>query len=183
AGRLRASRAWTSVNLRQARITVGIYLSEAETQKIVAAIRKGQGSLPLLQALTRTYQDMERLSAGGGAPFRMLREDGEAGEAFEDFAAHRGKLLPPALTAQLRQHLRAWVMPALTKWTRANAEAFVRAAGHPDPGVTVRIRLTAVPGLDAIGKMLRGGAAAPSGASLRGTPSIAISVTPGRGGK
>jgi len=183
ARRLRASRAWASVNMRQARITVGIYLSEAETQKIVAAIRKGQGSLALLQALTRTYQDMERLSAGGQAPLRMLREDGEDGETFEDFAAQRGKLLPPGLTAQLRQRLRAWVMPALTKWARANAEAFVRAAGHPDPGVTVRIRLTAVPGLDAIRRMLRGGASAPAGAALRGTPSIAISVTPGRGGK
>jgi len=31
----------------------------------------------------------------------------------------------------------------------ANAEAFVRAAGHPDSGVTLRIRLTAVPALDA----------------------------------
>jgi hypothetical protein len=180
ARRLLASRAWTSVNLRQARITVGIYLSEAETQKIVAAIRKGQGSLPLLQALTKTYQDMERLSAGGQAPSRIQREDGEA---FEDFASRGGKLLPPGITAQLRQRLRAWVMPALTKWARANAEAFVRAAGHPDSGVTLRLRLTAVPGLDMIGKMLRGGAAAPSATALRGTPSIAISIKPGRGDK
>jgi hypothetical protein len=183
ATRLGASRAWTTVNLRQARVTVGIYLSEAEAQKIVEAIRKGQGNLPLLQALTRTYQDMERLSAGAQAPVRILREDGEDGEAFEAFAAHRGRLLPPGFTAQLRRRLRAWVMPALTNWTRANAEAFVRAAGHPEPGVTIRIRLTAVPGLDVIGRIVRGGAAAPSSASLRGTPSIAISVTPGRGRK
>lgn len=183
AARLRASRAWTTVNLRQARITVGIYLSEAEAQKIAEAIRKGQGSLSLLQALGRTYQDMERLSAGGQASLRILREDGEDGEAFEEFAARKSRLLPPGLTAQLRRRLRAWVLPALTNWTKANAEAFVRAAGHPDPGVTLRIRLTAVPGLDTIASILRGGAGAPTSASLRGAPSIAISVTPGRGRK
>jgi hypothetical protein len=36
------------------------------------------------------------------------------------------------------------------KQVRVNAEAFLRAAGHPDFGVTIRIRLTAVvPAIDA----------------------------------
>jgi hypothetical protein len=177
AARLTASRAWTTVNLRQARISVGIYLSEAEAQAIAEAIRKGRGSLPLLQALIQTYREMEQLSAGGQAPVRIVREDSEDGEAFEEFAARAGRLLSPGFTAQLRRRLRAWVMPALTNWARANAEAFVRAAAHPDPGVTLRIRLTAVPGLDL---MARAGAAVPSANSMRGNPSIAISVTPGK---
>lgn len=179
--RLAPSRAWTSVNLRKGRVTVGLYLSEAEAQRVVEAIRTGQGGLALLKALTGAYQEMERLSSSGMAPAQIQREDGEQLEELEEFAFRGARSLPAGLKAVLRRQLRSWVMPALAKWVRTNAEAFARAAAHPEAGVTVRIRLTSVPGLGALAQQIRGRlgqAGAPP--SLRGTPAITITVTPGR---
>jgi hypothetical protein len=184
AQRLMPSRAWIVVNLRQSRITVGFYLSEAEAQRIIVAIRQGSGGAALLQALTAAYRAMDKSRSPHGH-MRILREDGED---FEEVAAPLGKLvgglLPPSVTALLRRRLRAWALPALANWVKTNLEAFARAAGHPDPGVTIRVRLTGVPGLNLLGpamKALPGGGAAGALSALRGTPSISISVTPGRG--
>ena len=71
-------------------------------------------------------------------------------------------------------------MPALAAWARNNGEAFARAAAHPDPGVTVRIRLTSVPGLDVLAQTAGGSSAAATKTALRGTPTISISVVSGR---
>jgi hypothetical protein len=108
----------------------------------------------------------------------VLREEGED---FEEFAAAFRRVASGA-TGALRKRVRAWVLPALAAWVRANAEAFARAAAHPDDGVTLRVRLNGVPGLD----LLRPVSTAPGGAGTaapripRGTPSIDITVTPGR---
>ena len=183
AQRLAPSRAWTVVNLRQSRVTVGFYLSEAEAQRIVVATRQGSGGPALLQALTAAYRAMETSSSPRGH-IRILREDSEA---FEDLAAPpaaaAGRLVPPSFTAFLRRRLRAWVLPALATWAKTNAEAFARAAGHPDPGVTIRVRLTAVPGLNLLGQGMKTLPVRMAGAlnTVRGTPSVTISVMPGRG--
>ena len=171
--RLSPSRTWTVVNLRRASITVGMYLSEADAQTAAEGVRQGRGSAALLQSLVGIYK--AGAQTGASAPdgrLRVVREDSEDHEEF----APSGPSLPPATVAALRRRLDAWVLPALANWTRDNAEAFARAAAHPDPGVTVRIRLTSVPGLDAIA---RGDTSIAPGA-LRGTPSIAITVTSGR---
>jgi len=182
AARLAPSRAWASVDLRRGRITVEIYLSEAEAQGISNIIRQGRGAPALLQALTQAYKAMEQSAAHRHGRIRTIRQDGED---FENLAARAGSLLPPALTGMLRKRLRAWILPALAKWTKNNAEAFARAAAHPDAGVTIRVRLAGVPGLDLLGKAaaaMRGGSV-PTGilGALKGTPQIAITVTPGRG--
>ncbi len=177
AARLAPSRAWTVVNLRRGRVTVGIFLSETEAQRIVEAIRQGRGGMSLLQALTDAYQSLDRLASSAQGHIRIVREDSEA----EDFAAPTGQFLPPGLMAPLRKRLRSWVLPALASWARTNAEAFARAAAHPDAGVTIWVRLTSVPGLDIGGQaaaVLRGSATAAS--ALSGTPTIAISIAPGR---
>jgi hypothetical protein len=174
ATRLAPSRAWTVVNLRRAKITVGLYLSEADAQVAAEGIRQGRGSTALLQALTNVYKLAAQPTATApNGHLRVVREDSEDHEEL----APAGPALPPAITAQLRRQLDAWVLPALAGWARDNGEAFARAAAHPDPGVTVRIRLTSVPGLDA----LAGGASAAAAKNaLRGTPAISISVTSGR---
>ena len=175
------TRAWTVINLRKARITVGFYLSETESQTVVAAIRAGRGGPALLQALMAAYKVMDAAGKGGRGRLRILREEGED---FEEFAAKIGKLAS-GLTGSLRKRLRAWVLPALAAWVRANAEAFARAAAAPEDGVTIRVRLTGVPGLDLLGRV-PGLAGLPGVPKLavpkipRGTPSINITVTPGR---
>lgn len=177
ATRLAPSRAWTVVNLRRSKITVGMYLSEAEAQAVAERIRRGQGSAALLQALTTAYKAASQPTAAApNGPLRIVREDSED---HEDLAP-AGPALPPATAALLRRRLDAWVLPALASWARNNGEAFARAAAHPDPGVTVRVRLTAVPGLDALAQGAGGAGAAAAKNALRGTPSISISLTSGR---
>lgn len=178
AGRLAPSRAWTVVNLRRAKITTGLYLSEADAQRVAEGIRQGRGGIVLLQALTSLYRTAAQRSAA--APHGHLRIVSEDSEDHEDLTPTAAPVLAGATITALRKRLDGWVLPALAAWARNNGEAFARAAAHPDSGVTVRIRLTSVPGLESIGRA--DGAAAVMHA-LRGTPAIAISVTPGRGRK
>jgi hypothetical protein len=172
------TRAWTVINLRKARITVGFYLSETEAQTVVTAIRAGRGGPALLQALMTAYKMMDAAGKSGRGLLRILREDGED---FEEFAAKISRLAS-GLTGSLRKRLRAWVLPALAAWVRTNAEAFARAAASPEDGVTIRVRLTGVPGLDLLGKLpgLPGPLKLAVPKIPRGTPSINITVTPGR---
>jgi hypothetical protein len=181
AARLAPSRSWTVVNLPRSRITVSLYLSEAEAQTLVGAIRQGRGGPALLQALTTAYRAGERSGFAKPGHLRMIREDGED---FESLNARTSRLLPSGFSGFLRRRLRAWVLPALASWARENGEAFARAAAHPDAGVTIRVRLTSVPGLDLLGqasKAGRGDSIVPGSMNaLRGTPTIAITVAPGR---
>jgi len=172
--RIAPSRTWIVVNLRKSRITVGFYLSEVEAQGVAEAIRQGRGTQALLKVLVDAYRTADRSPVGAAsARVRVLREDGEDFEALAARAAPRA----PAAFAALRRRLRAWVMPALANWARTQGEAFARAAAHPDPGVTLRVRLTSVPGLELLS---RPNATRASADALRGTPAIAITVSPGR---
>ena len=103
------------------------------------------------------------------------------GARTSNFAANLGKIAS-GLTGSLRKRLRAWVLPALAAWVRSNAEAFARAAAAPENGVTIRVRLTGVPGLDLLGRLpgLPGLPKLAVPKIPRGTPSINITVTAGR---
>ncbi|RYF13705.1 MAG: hypothetical protein EOO30_20515 [Comamonadaceae bacterium] len=171
------SRATIRVNQRRGRATVTFYLSEDEAQAIAAAIRKGRGAQPLLQALTAAWRAVERTAAATGTPVPVQRED-------EDLAAvprGRSRQVKPSLAAQLRRVLARLVLPALAEWSRTGAEAFARAAAHPEPGVTLRVTLTSVPGLAAscasCGSATLGKA---GGSMIRTRPPVAVSVQPGR---
>lgn len=180
AARLAPSRAWIRTDLSRGRIAVGFYLSEAETQRVVAAIRQGNGGNALLQSLNAAFRAMTGAGAAASARPRVLREDSEDSEELLPALRRR---MPAQLKALLHRRLAGWVLPALANWVKTNSEAFVRAAAHPDAGVTIRVELSAVPGLGTIAQAaaaaVRGGGAAVLSA-LRGTPTIAISVAPGR---
>jgi hypothetical protein len=176
APRLAPSRAWMRTNLRAGRITIGIFLSETESQSVVAALRQGKGGAALLQALVNTYRMMDQSSPQSRESAGVQKEDSED---FEELAFPRRNPAPKGIGTALRARVRAWVLPALAEWVRTNAEAFARAAARPDSGVTVLIRLTALPGLDALQKAVSGGLSSVL-PQLRGTPAIAISVKPGR---
>jgi hypothetical protein len=179
AARTAPSRAWIRINPRRARITVGLYLSEAEAQTIVQAIRQGRGGTSLLQALVALYREMDQSAAGTLGRVRIAREEHE--EEYEELAPGVRHMLPQTVKAALRRKLRAWIMPALASWVRNNGEAFARAAAHPDAGVTIRIQLSAVPGLDLIRRIAAGDVGAGSFGAVGGRPAISISVLPGRG--
>jgi hypothetical protein len=179
AGRTGASHSWTVLNLRRSRVVVGLYLSEADAQQIAAAMRGGQGGPALLAALVQGYRKADGSFAKPLGRLRILREDQEDSE---DLSASRARLIAPAVLGAFRKQLRAWVLPALASWARTNGEAFARAVADPQPGVTVRLVLTAVPGLDLIGQAVTAGKPTTPGAlaSLAGKPSIEIGVTSGR---
>lgn len=176
--RLAPSRAWLSVNAPKGRIVIGLYLSESDAQQIAEAIRKGSGTASLLKALLQA----SRTIGLGTAPRAVQKEDQE--EAEEQLAGSLGRMAPAAILKALRRRLAAWVLPELAKWVKASSEAFVRAAQHPDPGVTIRVRLAGVPGLGQI-RQIAAGVALPGGIAnvlhaMRGKPAINISVVPGR---
>jgi len=165
-----AGRVWLAVDPSKARILVGFYLSEAEAQEVGGALRAGRGALPLLSKLFASLKQIARPQneAEGDAFEPPLGEDGESLEAF---AAKRG--LSRGTKQRLRKRIAAWALTALAGWLRDNADAFTRAVAHPDPGVTLRVRLNDVPGLakhDAAAVL----------AALRAKPVVAISVSPGR---
>lgn len=185
--RSRPSRAWTRIDLARARIVVGFYLSEAEAQGLVAAVRDGRGTGPLLQALMGLYRTVDPSATRGRGGGRVVREANEGFADFEEFEGLAGAakpMIPRAVKSMLRKRLRAWLLPALAKWVGENSEAFARAAAHPDPGVTIRAQLTGVPGLDLVKQVasgLKGGVSALGALrALRGSPVIAFTVAPGR---
>jgi hypothetical protein len=127
----------------------------------------------------KAYRNLDGSFSRPLGRIRIVREDREDRE---ELTMSRIRLLAPAVVAAFRSRLRGWVLPALAAWARTNGEAFARAVAHPDSGVTVRIVLTAVPGLDAIGRSIIAGTALTPAAigSLVAKPTIEITVQPGR---
>jgi hypothetical protein len=172
--RIAPGRIWMTINPAKARITLGLYLSEAEAQKIAEGMRQGHGHAALLSSLfagvKQAAQPQATAKASGGA-------EGE-GEEFEDFVAGAGRSLPVGFVQLLRRRIGEWALPAVAAWLRENAQAFQRAAAHPDPGVTLRVRLNGVPGLAA---STTGTPPASLIGALRGTPAISVSVGSSKG--
>ncbi|MET7246820.1 hypothetical protein ABZT49_26040 [Methylobacterium sp. EM32] len=157
-------------------ITVRYFLSEPQAQGLAQAVRAG-GSAALMQALTELMGGLRR--HGAACPTCRTGELEAEGFDTEEFA-FGPRALRQALRHRLARQVRRWLLPALARWVRDHAEAFLRAAQHPASGVTIRAELTAVPGLslldDPRGALTPGQAAS----AFRGTPSIAIAVVPGR---
>jgi hypothetical protein len=114
----------------------------------------------------------------GRVSISIYLSESDAQSAAEAIRKGRGGLgLVQIVTRLLKtadRRLRASVLPAISSWVRSNTEAFVRAAAHPEPGVTLRVQLTGVPGLQQIAQ---GGGVH---GKTHGAPGIAISVLPGR---
>ena len=178
--RLAPSRAWVAINYAKGRITLGLYISEAEAQKIATAVRGGGGSAPLLRAILQAGRSI----GVSTAPRLAQSEDQEEFEEEEFSAGGIRRWMPRPFGKLIRRRIAAWALPALAKWTRENTSAFVQAAMDPAAGVTVRVKLSAIPGFDVL-RQLRGGRPGAGGATslinaLKGTPQLSISVTAGR---
>ncbi len=174
--RARPTRSWLSMARGGAQIVAGFYLSEAEAQRVAEAMRQGRGHGVLLKALVDTFRRTARARSEAEAEGEAFAEEGEE---FDNFSARAASRFPAGFKTLLRRRIGAWIMPALAGWVRTNSEAFLRAAAHPDAGVTVRVQLSGVPGLT------QGTAGKPPtlttlARSLRGTPAMTISVVPGR---
>jgi hypothetical protein len=160
--RLAAGRGRIRIDRRHGRVSIALFFSEGEAQRITSFIRSGKGHGALLQALTKAYRELDPGALGAS----VLREDEQL---IEDLAPGVSRLT--RLPALLARRLRGWILPTLAKWAAANAEAFVRAAASPESGVTVKISLTRVHGLGQSAAALRVPVSAPV---------TAITVKPGR---
>lgn len=178
--RIAPGQIWIAVDSAKSRITVGVYLSEAEAQSIAESMRSGRGHGELLRLLMSGFKTLGQAATEAEGPGGAIYEDGEE---FEDFASRAGTRLPAEFKTLLRRRVAAWALPALAEWLRGNSEAFLRAAAHPDPGVKLRIRLSNVPGL---AKAVAGGEALTLGAltaAMQGKPAATVMVSPGSGRK
>ena len=166
-------RAWIAINPAKARISVGFYLSETDAQLLAGAIRSGRGHGEVLRRILTAYRSLTgKDDATGG----LVHEDGED---MAVFAATTGSRLPQGFLPLLRKKVESWALPALSEWLKANSEALLLAAAHPDPGVRLRIRMSDVPGL---AKAVTGGEGltlAALQAAMKNKPGIAISVSSG----
>lgn len=158
AARVAASRLWVRPK-GPGQVTVGFHFSEADAQRIAETLRQGLGVAALLQTVAGL---MGSSRLGQRRDLARLRGEDEA-QAFEELAAGRGAGLLPG--RRLLARLRRWVLPAVSAWARDNTEAFLRAAAHPDAGVTLRVRIAGLP----------------SGPTVQAKPSIAVSIASGRG--
>jgi len=151
-----------SLDRRRGRVTVRLFFSESEAQRIASRIRGGQGGAQLLQAIIQAYRGLD-----GSAATPVLREDEQV---FEDLVPRARRPLARPRPALMRK-LRAWILPALAKWVGQNAQQFVQAAAHPESGITVKIRVTGVPDLSPVAARKR---------NTAGAPAVAIAILPGR---
>jgi hypothetical protein len=170
--RIAPGRIWMTINPAKARITLGLYLSEAEAQKVAEGMRQGRGHAALLSSLFAGVKQAEQPQA------TVKASGGTEGEEFEDFVAGAGRSLPVGFVQLLRRRIGEWALPAVAAWLRENAAVFQRAAADPDPGVTLRVRLNGVPGLAA---STIGTSPASLIGALRGKPAISVAVGSGKG--
>ncbi|GAB4099274.1 hypothetical protein [Sinomonas halotolerans] len=167
------------VDLPQARIDVVVHLADADAQGIAAAVRQGAGTPALLQALSRAFRGLDFSRPGRGV---VLRREAVEGEELSP-AGIVGQVAPSVLGA-LRRRVRQWYLAQLAQWARTRAEEFARAAAQ-GRGVTVRVELTAVPGLalvhDAVNGRLgvSGLRKAMDGSAFSGAPQARVTVVPG----
>jgi hypothetical protein len=175
------TQAWAVIDLVRSQITVALYLSETEAQRITEAIRQGRGRPALLSALRDAYASLDRSFSRAHGRVRIVRELEEQ----ESVVGRLIRRLPPYLVDTLRQRLRGWLLPMVAQWVQTGSEQFVRAAAQPSEGVTVVVTLRSVPGLDLVRQVLAGRLAAGarwirSADGSRTAPTVTVRVLAGK---
>lgn len=168
------------VDLPRGQVRVAVFLSEADAQAVAAAARAGRGTTDLLRALAAGFERLRFIP--GDRSVIVRRESPDSEERAADLLTR----VSPAVLTGLRTRIRGWYLPMAAQWTRGSLEEFSRAATAPADGVTVRVVLSAVPGLGALRNAMEGRLgpaelrAVTTGGAFAGTPSGAVSVQPGR---
>ena len=167
------------INLLRGEIRIWLYLSEPLCQKVSAEFAKG---------------------GNGAAPFKRIKHlVRRAAEALKLAISHHH--LPPEILAvsetpnltgktphwlkQVGHHLSAkiaeWADTQIAQYLRNSAEDFKRACASHHDGVTLRITMTKVPGLDLLREISEG--KAPADFSLKnwpnGAPAFQVIARPG----
>ena len=178
---------WVTIDLVRSKVVVDLFFSESEAQQIAAASKTG-GAAEVLKAMRSAWTSLARSFDHPSGRVRIIKEMEEG----EQLLGPLLRRMPPVVVQLLRRHLQEWVMRSLAKWVRTSVHEFVRAAADPADGVTVRITLRGLPGLDVVRQVINGkfsiasvGALGPLGAArgtsaMRGAPQVSVRVRPGR---
>jgi hypothetical protein len=166
------------LSLRRGEARLVLFFSEADAQKIAAAMSTSPGATALQRALLDAMRSAHRHVGHHHGAVQMPHEmESEFESEWRTGRHHRARAhrLPPALRASLRRQIRAAAARALSEWARTRGQEFVRAAQDPACGVTVRVH---VRGLGTGPSFPRGGT---PGTQRAGAASTTVTVSPGRG--
>jgi len=163
------------LSLRCGEARLVLFFSEADAQKIVAAMNASPGGTALQRALLDAVRSARKHLGHHHGAVQMPQETEFESEArtgrHHRARAHR---LPPALRASLRRQIRAAAATAISEWAKTRGQEFVKAAQDPACGVTVRIHIRGLSTLPSA----PGGT---PGTQPAGAASTTVTVTPGRG--
>jgi hypothetical protein len=156
--RPRLSQTTATVDLGRKRITVAIYLAEAQAQAVAARLRRKEPIGASLRTLRPIYSAAVRslVSPAGRRRVRIVGET-EADPAGEEFVAVPGLRPPTGIIAKV---LIRWTRGVIAAGLDRQRDEFIAAASAPNDGVTLVVTIDAPPGLAAIAPLLRGRIAA-----------------------
>lgn len=183
ARRPRGSRTLLVLDVRRKRLSVAVYLSEREAQRIAADVRRGPSASALLTALSRAFGRL-RLSPGSRS-IVVAASVSESEDLLGGALSAVAGAVTSAATTGIRRQLRRWFLAGAARWARERSAEFVRAVDYPASGVTIRVSANGVAGVGALGAVMNGkGSAADvariaGGALLDGAAAASVTIVPG----
>jgi hypothetical protein len=174
----RLARSEVSLNLRKGEIKVWIYLSEQLAQNIAGALGSGGASTAhrLVKPLVGRAAELLKSALFARRLPPALRIIGEAPNL-----EHRSPPWLATMGARLAVKVEEWASLQIAQYVRNNAEAFRKAAASDRDGVTLRITMTRVPGMEVLRQVAKG--QIPRGVQgdewLRGEPAFEVVAAPG----
>lgn len=178
---VRLSRSEMQLDLRSGEIHVWLYLSEKLCQLVAAELARpgnASGAFRLMQPLLRRPADMLQAVLHKRhlpSSLRILGEAPNLENEVRPWLEHASRSMSAKLTG--------WVSQQVAQFLRNHSDEFRKATASHHDGVTLRITMTRVPGLETLRAAASGGPhRVPSGNGwLAGTPSFGVTVEPGYG--
>jgi hypothetical protein len=176
--RPRSIRSEMSINLQRGEIRLWLYLSEPLCQRIAADLGKGANAAAAFAHIKHmVHRLVESLKATGvhhrlSRRIHIIEDKPRLSETAPPWLRHVGHHLAAKITE--------WTQVQLAQYFRNSAEEFKRACASHHDGVTLRITMTRVPGMDLLRSASQGKTA--NGllhAWPKGSPAFQVTQHPG----
>jgi hypothetical protein len=175
----RLARSEVSINLPKGEMKLWLYLSEPLTQKMsseLSAARGASSAYRMVEPLIKRGAELLRLTLLVHRLPPALRVVGEAPNL-----EHRAPPWLSVVATQLSAKVAEWAAHQVAQYLRSNAEQFRKLSASEHDGITLRIVMSRIPGIDVLrqlasGKVVR---SVEGGAWLRGEPAFEVIATPG----
>jgi hypothetical protein len=175
----RLARSEVSINLGKGQIKLWFFLSEPLAQKVAVELAKSRGAAGayrLVKPLIGRAAELLKSSLQVRRLPPALRIVGETANL-----EHR---LPPWLStvgAQLSGKVAEWASNQASQYLRNNAEQFRRLCASDQDGVTLRITMSRIPGIEVLRQIAKGQvpSSVQGGGWLRGEPAFEVVAVAG----